>query len=119
MIAWLKLRQRTIGPILEGNGWAVNGRVKINLPFGTALTDVAVLPDGAQRSLEDPYEDKTAAQQGRRVTALMIIAALATIAGIVGWKRLESGRYFWAAAPAAATPAVAAPVQAPEPAAKK
>jgi hypothetical protein len=44
IIAWLKLRQRTLGPLLEGNGWAVNGRVAINLPFGTALTGVAVLP---------------------------------------------------------------------------
>jgi len=119
IIAWLKLRQRTIGPILEGNGWAVNGRVKINLPFGTALTDVAVLPEGAQRSLKDPYEDKAAAQQGRRVTALIIIVALATIAGVIRWKRLESGRYFWAATPPIAAPAVAAPVQTPEPAAKK
>ena len=38
VIAWLKLRQRTLGPILEGNGWAVNGRVAINIPFGTSLT---------------------------------------------------------------------------------
>src|SRR6185436_7355748 len=34
-IAWLKLRQRTVGPLLEANGWAINGRVKINIPFGT------------------------------------------------------------------------------------
>ena len=49
VIAWLKLRQRTLGPILEGNGWAINGRVKINIPFGTALTDMATLPPGARR----------------------------------------------------------------------
>ena len=49
VIAWLKLRQRTLGPILEGNGWAVNGRVMINIPFGSALTDVATLPPGAKR----------------------------------------------------------------------
>ena len=58
LIAWLKLRQRTLGPLLEGNGWAVNGRVKINIPFGTALTDVAVLPAGSHRSLEDPTRTK-------------------------------------------------------------
>src|SRR2546430_11188922 len=38
IIAWLKLRQRTIGPILDANGWAVNGRVKVNIPLGTSLT---------------------------------------------------------------------------------
>ena len=55
LIAWLKLRQRNIGPILDANGWAVNARARINVPFGAALTDVATLPDGrralAQRSL--------------------------------------------------------------------
>src|SRR6185503_3005386 len=30
LIAWLKLRQRNLGPILDANGWAVNGRVKMN-----------------------------------------------------------------------------------------
>ena len=33
-IAWLKLRQRNLGPLLEANGWAIKGRVKINIPFG-------------------------------------------------------------------------------------
>ncbi|MEO5960635.1 MAG: hypothetical protein ABIZ49_03680, partial [Opitutaceae bacterium] len=61
IIAWLKLRQRTLGPILDANGWAINGRVKINIPFGTALTALPVLPPGSVRSLEDPYEDKEAA----------------------------------------------------------
>jgi hypothetical protein len=31
IIAWLKLRQRTLGPILDANGWAVNARAKINI----------------------------------------------------------------------------------------
>jgi hypothetical protein len=43
LIAWLKLRQRTLGPILEATGWAINGRVKINIPLGAYLTDAAVL----------------------------------------------------------------------------
>ena len=43
-IAWLKLRQRTLGPVLDANGWAVNGRVAVNLPLGFALTARAVLP---------------------------------------------------------------------------
>ena len=43
-IAALKLRHRTLGPILEANGWAINGRVKINIPFGAKLTKIATLP---------------------------------------------------------------------------
>jgi hypothetical protein len=82
-IAWLKLRQRTLGPILEGNGWAVNGRVKINLPFGTALTDVAMLPPGSHRSLEDPYEDKEAVRKRRQFTVTAVVAALAVAAWLL------------------------------------
>ncbi len=58
LIAWLKLRQRNLGPILDANGWAVNGRVKINLPLGSVMTDTAKLPPGSERSLKDPYAQK-------------------------------------------------------------
>jgi hypothetical protein len=58
LIAWFKLRQRNLGPILDANGWAVNARAKINIPFGTSLTGVAKLPEGADRSLIDPYAEK-------------------------------------------------------------
>jgi len=101
IIAWLKLRQRTIGPILEGNGWAVNGRVAINIPFGTALTDLAALPPGARRSLEDPYEDKAAAAQQRQLVILVVLLVLAAGAGWVRWdatQHRDAGgkpRYFW------------------------
>ncbi len=101
LIAWLKLRQRTLGPILEGNGWAVNGRVKINIPFGTALTDVAVLPAGSHRSLEDPYEDKAAAKQKRRAMFFIVVLLLAAAALWVRWNQSQTGRYFWKPAPAA------------------
>ena len=108
LIAWLKLRQRTLGPLLEGNGWAVNGRVKINIPFGTALTDVAVLPAGSHRSLEDPYEDKAAAKQKRRATFFVVVVLLAVAALWIRWSQHQTGRYFWR--PALVTmPAPAAP----------
>ena len=41
MLAWLKLRKRNLGPLLDANGWAVNARARINVPFGAALTRVA------------------------------------------------------------------------------
>jgi len=107
VIAWLKLRQRTLGPILEGNGWAVNGRVKINIPFGTALTAVAKLPPGARRSLEDPYEDKEAAQRRRQLILAVLLLALAAVA--IRWDHSRRGRYFWQDAPPA--PAAAETVQ--------
>ncbi|MDP3069726.1 MAG: hypothetical protein Q8N18_05525 [Opitutaceae bacterium] len=83
IIAFLKLRQRNIGPILDANGWAINGRVKINIPFGTALTARAVLPPGAIRSLEDPYEDKAAVARRRRIITLIVVLVL----GYLAWAR--------------------------------
>jgi hypothetical protein len=55
LFAWLKLRKRNLGPILDANGWAVNARAKINIPFGTSLTATARLPENAERSLVDPF----------------------------------------------------------------
>ncbi|MDD3180738.1 MAG: hypothetical protein PHQ04_10345 [Opitutaceae bacterium] len=109
IIAWLKLRQRTLGPILEGNGWAVNGRVAINIPFGTALTDLAVLPPGSHRSLEDPYEDKEAVKRRRQTILLVVMLALAALAIWIRYDRIKSGHYFWQPAPpSAAAPAAPA-----------
>jgi hypothetical protein len=58
LIAWLKLRQRNVGPVLDANGWSVNALAKINIPFGSALTKVAALPRGARRQLRDPFAQK-------------------------------------------------------------
>ncbi len=112
VIAWIKLRQRTLGPLLEGNGWAINGRVKINIPFGAALTDVAQLPAGSRRLLEDPYEDKAAAARRRQIVLVVVLAALIGGAYWIRHDRLERGHYFWEPAPAA-TPAAPAPAAAP------
>ncbi len=59
VLAWLKLRRRNLGPILDANGWAVNSRVKINIPFGRSLTQMAALPPGSRRTMSDPYEEKS------------------------------------------------------------
>ena len=58
LIAALKLRQRSLGPVLDASGWAINGRVRVNIPFGVALTSIAKLPPGSTLSLQDPFEEK-------------------------------------------------------------
>lgn len=58
VMAWLKLRQRSLAPILDANGWAVNTKAKLNIEFGRALTSVAKLPKGSDRALKDPYAPK-------------------------------------------------------------
>ncbi len=74
VIAWLKLRKRNLGPILDANGWAVNARAKINLPFGASLTRVAVLPPGSARDLTDPYAE-THTGRNRFIVLIVLIAA--------------------------------------------
>lgn len=81
MLAWLKLRQRNLGPILDANGWAVNTRAKINIPFGATLTSTAALPHGSERSLGDPFAEK------RRPWALyLLLLVLLTALGAV-WQQ--------------------------------
>jgi hypothetical protein len=58
LIAYLKLRKRNLGPILDANGWAINTVARMNVPFGASLTDLPKLPAGAERSLDDPYAEK-------------------------------------------------------------
>lgn len=58
LLAWFKLRRRSLGPILDGNGWAVNAQARLSIPFGTALTQMAELPKGSDRALRDPYANK-------------------------------------------------------------
>ena len=120
IIAFLKLRQRTLGPILDANGWAINGRVKINIPFGTALTARAILPFGSTRSLEDPYEDKEAAARRRRMIALAVIV-LAGYLALCSYQPKETNHWTgWNWKPWAKTvaevPAISVAPAVPEPA---
>ncbi len=57
-LAYVKLRKRNLGPILDANGWAINTRAKINVPFGATLTAVAKLPPGSRRDSQDRYAER-------------------------------------------------------------
>lgn len=57
-LAYIKLRKRNLGPILDAAGWAINAKAKINVPFGAILTNSASLPQGAKRDVIDPYAEK-------------------------------------------------------------
>ncbi|HEX3901650.1 MAG TPA: hypothetical protein VH853_02300 [Polyangia bacterium] len=59
VLAYIKLRKRNLGPILDANGWAVNTRAKINVPFGATLSSVAKLPRGSRRDTSDRYAEKS------------------------------------------------------------
>jgi hypothetical protein len=87
LLAWLKLRKRNLGPILDGNGWAVNARARINLPFGASLTAAAQLPDNADRSLIDPFAEKKTPWK-RYLFLLLVLAAL-----VYAWRTGVLGRW--------------------------
>jgi hypothetical protein len=59
VMAYIKLRKRNLGPILDANGWAVNARARINVPFGATLSRQARLPSGSRRDSSDPYAEKS------------------------------------------------------------
>lgn len=60
LLAWFKLRRRSLGPILDANGWAVNAQARISIPFGASLTQLAELPKGSKRGVKDPYQGRVA-----------------------------------------------------------
>ncbi|GAB2179981.1 hypothetical protein DLREEDagrD3_02040 [Denitratisoma sp. agr-D3] len=76
IVAAFKLRGRNLGPLLDANGWAINARARINIPFGTSLTGLAQLPPGAERALTDPYADKPF-PWGRVLLAAAVLGAAA------------------------------------------
>jgi hypothetical protein len=108
-LAWLKLRKRNLGPLLDANGWAVNAKARINVPFGASLTGVAKLPPGAQRDLTDPYAEKLSPWPKVIVLVAILVAAymlLNQMGFIYDW---TNGRLGIAKpAPAATAPAVPA-----------
>ncbi len=83
LIAWLKLRQRSLGPILDASGWAINGRMRINVPLGASLTRTAKLPAGAERRMKDPYEPDHASRTLWLLAILLL--ALVVMAWRFGW----------------------------------
>ena len=78
VLAFIKLRRRNLGPLLDANGWAINSLTRINVPFGTALTELPRLPSGAVRSLKDPYAEKR--QPWGVYLSLLVVVTLA-----IGW----------------------------------
>jgi len=80
ILASIKLRRRNLGPLLDANGWAVNSQAKINIPFGTALTQLAALPPGTSIALSDPFAEKK-----RRWPIFVGLALIVVAAALALW----------------------------------
>ena len=81
ILAYMKLRNRNLGPILDANGWAVNARARISVPFGRSLTQIATLPAGSERDLVDPFVRKKSAWP-----AIIFVLAILAIVGVYLWR---------------------------------
>ena len=81
LLAFMKLRKRNLGPILDANGWAVNAKARINVPFGTSLTDIATFPPGSQRDTFDRFAEKKSPWPKIIVVLLIADAAFKWING--------------------------------------
>lgn len=77
IITAMKLRRRTLGPILDANSWAVNARAKINLSLGKAYTKMPKKPQGSRLVGKDPY-----AENGGYVWKIGLVLVLLAAAGI-------------------------------------
>ncbi len=97
ILAYLKLRQRNIAPILDASGWAINGNTKISTVLGRSLTHLPNRPVGAFLSGKDPFATKKF--PWRRVILCAVLLALVVTAlvlivknpdGIAGvWKDIK------------------------------
>lgn len=121
LVAWLKLRQRNIGPLLEANGWAVNAHAQLSVPLGASLTRLGVKPPGSRVDTTDPYEE--ARQPWKLYLTLVVLLSLG-LAWYLGKldhllpTRARSVSVLGESAPAAAAAApTPAPAAAPAPAA--
>lgn len=113
LIAWIKLRQRSLGPILDASGWAINGRMKVSVRLGGSLSRMAKLPHGAKRVLQDPYADRSSGWLVG-LGVLVVAAALLVWGWRTGWfdRHLPETMRPTGTVPAAA-PGLRAPVGAP------
>jgi len=83
LIAWLKLRQRSLGPILDASGWAINGRMKVSVRLGGMLSQAARVPPGAKRIAPDPYRERHGLAGA--LAAACIVGAVALLAWRMDW----------------------------------
>ncbi len=76
IIAWLKIRKRTLAPLLDASGWAVNGRTLISPKLGRSLTTSATLPIASCCQFDERSQVRK---------WLWIALGVAIIATIAGW----------------------------------
>jgi len=80
ILAYLKLRQRNIAPILDASGWAINGNTKISTILGRSLTHLPNHPPRALLAAKDPFASKKF--PWKRLIFVIVILAI-VIGGLI------------------------------------
>ncbi|MCQ2184449.1 MAG: hypothetical protein MJY62_03455 [Bacteroidales bacterium] len=80
-LAWLKLRKRNLGPVLNANGWAINAAVLVNNLFGKTLTSSAKYPIV---KVKDPF-----AKKGTPAWVKILVVAVLVLAGLYLFGKFE------------------------------
>jgi hypothetical protein len=75
-IAWLKIRKRTLAPLLDASGWAVNGRTLISAKLGRILTMRAEFPVTSHCQFDERNQVRK---------WIWIALGIAIFASIAGW----------------------------------
>ena len=79
-LAWLKLRKRALGPLLDASGWAINTWAPINIMMGNELTDEAALPPNSTRLYNDPL-----AKPKKRWPLTLLLILVLVLGTLAGW----------------------------------
>ena len=83
LIAWRKLKQRNIAPILDASGWAINGNVKIPTLLGDSLTKLPTYPVKSFLTKKDPYASKKFPTKRLIFGAILLAFVICTIVAIL------------------------------------
>ncbi len=79
-LAWVKLRKRNLGPILNANGWAINSSVIVNSLFGATLTSLAKYPKLLPGT--DPFVAKKKSPLPKILLCIILLAGV----GYLVWR---------------------------------
>ncbi len=80
VLAALKLRKRSLGGILNANGWAINTKARISISMGKSMTSIAELPSNSITTYRHPYGKKGIS---KKTLSILIIIAIAWYAWVI------------------------------------
>ena len=85
ILAWFKLRARDFAPVLNACGWAINKKMRMPMRLSRVFTHEAVVPEGSNIDMTDPYVEKHFWRNFFIVLAVIVVAIFSV------WK----WRYHW------------------------